>query len=216
MEHLLLAIEDVVHASIEMTCETAQVIEWRDEHLEQVGQVALALFQHLDEWIFDSLLDGPLASIECQPADELICHESPPAHDVCVAGTRLCLYLLHSKLDGRVDGALPILSQLYQGKAFSIQLPPLTMLSLVSKIEDVIDGTWRKKPVERRFREVGAHPIDVSGSHWICNVDLFWRDAHDWTILLMERVDVVNAVASKDRVSEASVREFGIPRTGNL
>ena len=58
--------------------------------------------------------------------------------------------------------------------------------------------------------------MDCRDGFWIAYCYFLRRDADDGTVLLMESVDVVNAVTGHYMVLQDKVSELGVPWAGDL
>jgi hypothetical protein len=109
-----------------------------------------------------------------------------------------------------------MLHQIALAETAAQQLPPWPMLLRIHHREDAMFREIGEARVPVRLEVLGPDFVDLLEGGEVCDADFGGGEADDGAVLLMERVDVEDALAGYHGAFKAEVREAGVPRAGEV
>ena len=114
------------------------------------------------------------------------------------------------------DLVLPVLDEVRPAETAGQQLPSRPMVARVKHSEDACFGKVGQPHVPLTLHVLGTDLVNLFERIQICDSDLIGGQSNNWTILLVQSIDVEDPLAGDDCPLQPQMCEAGVPRSWQM
>ena len=138
--------------------------------------------------------------------------QHPPVVHISSASHGICLDFVDSKKSLVPHGRLPILDKVGSTERAGQELPPGSVFARIKHGEDTCLGEVGQSQVPFTLHVFCADLVNLLEGIEVCHSDLIGRQSNDRAILLVQRVDVEDPLASDNCSLQSEMCEASVPR----